>query len=260
MDSGTENLKKETVKGVVWSAVEKFSTGGVLFLANIILARLLSPRDFGLLAIISIFVQISQTFIDSGFSNALIQKKDRNQTDYSTVFFFNIAISAGFYLLLYIFAPVIAKFFENEQLTSLTRVVGLNLIIGSLISVHKTRLTVLLCFKLQALVTLISAMISAVISIYLAYRGLGVWSLVLLTLINISLQVILFYVFVNWHPSLVFSTASFKRLFSYSSKLLGASLIHLLYRNIYPVVIGKKFSPIELGYFNRADMPCILPQ
>lgn len=182
MDSGTENLKKETVKGVVWSAVEKFSTGGVLFLANIILARLLSPRDFGLLAIISIFVQISQTFIDSGFSNALIQKKDRNQTDYSTVFFFNIAISAGFYLLLYIFAPVIAKFFENEQLTSLTRVVGLNLIIGSLISVHKTRLTVLLCFKLQALVTLISAMISAVISIYLAYRGLGVWSLVLLTL------------------------------------------------------------------------------
>ena len=259
MDSGTENLKKETVKGVVWSAVEKFSTGGVLFLANIILARLLSPRDFGLLAIISIFVQISQTFIDSGFSNALIQKKDRNQTDYSTVFFFNIAISAGFYLLLYIFAPVIAKFFENEQLTSLTRVVGLNLIIGSLISVHKTRLTVLLCFKLQALVTLISAMISAVISIYLAYRGLGVWSLVLLTLINISLQVILFYVFVNWHPSLVFSTASFKRLFSYSSKLLGASLIHLLYRNIYPVVIGKKFSPIELGYFNRADIYAMYP-
>lgn len=259
MDSGTENLKKETVKGVVWSAVEKFSTGGVLFLANIILARLLSQRDFGLLAIISIFVQISQTFIDSGFSNALIQKKDRNQTDYSTVFFFNIAISAGFYLLLYIFAPFIAKFFENEQLTSLTRVVGLNLIIGSLISVHKTRLTVLLRFKLQALVTLISAMISAVISIYLAYRGLGVWSLVLLTLINISLQVILFYVFVNWHPSLVFSTASFKRLFSYSSKLLGASLIHLLYRNIYPVVIGKKFSPIELGYFNRADIYAMYP-
>ncbi len=249
----TEDLKKETVKGVAWSAVEKFSTGGVLFLANIILARILTPEDFGLLAVITIFVQIAQTLIDSGFSNALIQKKDRNQTDYSTVFFFNLAISVGLYVILYFCAPLIAHFFDNTELTALTRVVGLNFIIGALVSVHRTRLTVLLQFKIQSIISLISSVVAAVISIFLAYIGIGVWALVLLTLINISLQTILFYVTIKWHPSFIFSKTAFKSLFPYSSKLLGASLIHQLYRNIYPVVIGKKFSPIELGYFNRAD-------
>ena len=130
----SENLKKETVKGVAWSGIDKIANGGILFIANIILARLLTPKDFGLLAIIAIFIQISQTFIDSGFTNALIQKKDRSQTDYSTVFFFNLAISIGFYVVLFFCAPFIASFFENEKLTSLTRVVGLNLIIGALVS------------------------------------------------------------------------------------------------------------------------------
>lgn len=248
-----EDLKKETAKGVIWSGVDKIANGGILFLANIILARLLTPKDFGLLAIIAIFVQISQTFIDSGFSNALIQKKDRSQADYSTVFFFNLAISTSFYIILFFCSPLISHFFEDEKLTLLTRVVGLNLIIGALVSVHKTRLTVQLRFKIQAVISLIASVTSAIIAIALAYKGSGVWSLVLLTLINITLQTTLIYTFIKWKPSLVFSKESFHRLFSYSSKLLGASLIHLLYRNIYPIVIGKKFSPIELGYFNRAD-------
>lgn len=248
-----EDLKKETVKGVAWSAVEKFSTGGVLFLANIILARILSPKDFGLLAVITIFVQIAQTFIDSGFSNALIQKKDRNQVDYSTVFFFNLAISIGLYIILYFCAPQISYFFDNPQLIALTRVVGLNFVIGSLVSVTRTRLTILLQFKEQSLITLISSVVAAAVSIFFAYKGIGVWALVMLTLINISLQTILFYVIIKWYPSMVFSKSSFKSLFSYSSKLLGASLIHLLYRNIYPIIIGKKFLPSVLGYFNRAD-------
>lgn len=255
----SEDLKKETVKGVAWSAVEKFSTGGVLFLANIILARILTPKDFGLLAIINIFIIIAQTFIDSGFSNALIQKKDRNQIDYSTVFFFNLAISIGLYLILFISAPYISLFFDNPQLTLLTRIVGLNLFIGALVSVHRTRLTILLKFKSQSLITLSSSIIAAVVSIYFAYKGIGVWALVLLSLINISLQTILFYIITKWHPSLVFSSAAFKKLFSYSSKLLGASLIHQLYRNIYTIVIGKFFSPTELGYFNRADTLAMYP-
>lgn len=249
----TGDLKKETAKGVIWSGVDKFVSGGIVFLANIILARLLTPKDFGLLAIIAIFVQISQTFIDSGFSNALIQKKDRSQTDYSTVFFFNLALSIGFYGILYFCAPLIALFFENEKLTFLTRAVGLNLIIGALVSVHKTRLTIQLRFKIQAIISLISSLVSAVVSIWMAYHGYGVWSLVALTIIHISLQLVLIYIMIKWRPSMQFSKTAFKSLFSYSSKLLGASLIHLLYRNIYPIVIGKKFSPIELGYFNRAD-------
>lgn len=248
-----ENLKKETAKGVIWSGIDKFASGGIIFLANIILARLLTPKDFGLLAIIAIFVQISQTFIDSGFSNALIQKKDRSQTDYSTVFFFNLALSIGFYAILYFCATLIANFFENEKLTILTRVVGLNLIIGALVSVHKTRLTIQLKFKIQAAISLISSFISAIVAIWMAYNGYGVWSLVALTITNITFQVVLIYILIKWSPSVLFSRTAFKSLFSYSSKLLGASIIHLLYRNIYPIIIGKKFSPLELGYFNRAD-------
>ncbi len=247
------SLKKETARGVFWSGADKIANGGIQFLANIILARLLTPKDFGIIAIISIFIQISQTFIDSGFSNALIQKKDRSQADFSTVFFFNLAISIGFYIILFLCAPLIAHFFEDDKLISLTRVVGLNLIIGALVSVHKTRLTVQLRFKIQSIISLIASTVSAFVSIFLAYRGWGVWSLVILSLVNIFLQTILIYFFIKWRPSLMFSKKSFKKLFSYSSKLLGASLIHLLYRNIYPIVIGKKFSPIELGYFNRAD-------
>lgn len=249
----TENLKKETAKGVLWSGIEKFASGGVLFLANIVLARILTPNDFGLLAVIAVFVQISQTFIDSGFSNALIQKKNRSQTDYSTVFIFNIAISISLYSILFFCAPLIAHFFDNNKLTSLTRIIGLNLIIGALMSVHKTRLTVELRFKFQSMITLIASIISATIAIWMAYNGFGVWSLVILTITNTSIQVTLIYLFFKWHPSLLFSKESFKQLFSYSSKLLGASLIHLLYRNIYPIIIGKKFTPIQLGYFNRAD-------
>lgn len=255
----SEDLKKETVKGVAWSGIDKIANGGILFIANIVLARLLSPKDFGLLAIISIFVQISQTFIDSGFTNALIQKKDRSQTDYSTVFFFNLAISIGFYIVLFFCAPFISHFFENEKLTYLTRVVGLNLIIGALVSVHKTRLTIELRFKIQAVISLISSIVSVVIAIWMAYHGYGVWSLVSLSIVSITLQVLLIYVLIKWKPSILFSKTSFKTLFSYSSKLLGASLIHLIYRNLYPIVIGKRFSPLQLGYFNRADLFAMYP-
>lgn len=255
----TEDLKKETAKGVAWSGIDKIANGGIQFLANIVLARMLTPKDFGLLAIIAIFVQISQTVIDSGFGNALIQKKDRSQTDYSTVFFFNLALSFGFYVILFFCAPLIADFFDNEKLTSLTRVVGLNLIIGALVSVHKTRLTVQLRFKIQAVISLISSCGSAIVAIWMAYRGYGVWSLVALTITSISVQMVLIYILIKWRPSLEFSKTAFRSLFSYSSKLLGASLIHLLYRNIYPIIIGKKFSPVELGYFNRADTFAMYP-
>ena len=255
----TEDLKKETAKGVAWSGIDKIANGGIQCLANIVLARMLTPKDFGLLAIIAIFVQISQTFIDSGFGNALIQKKDRSQTDYSTVFFFNLALSFGFYVILFFCAPLIADFFDNEKLTSLTRGVGLNLIIGALVSVHKTRLTVQLRFKIQAVISLISSCVSAIVAIWMAYRGYGVWSLVALTITSISVQMVLIYILIKWRPSLEFSKTAFRSLFSYSSKLLGASLIHLLYRNIYPIIIGKKFSPVELGYFNRADTFAMYP-
>ncbi|MDE6536887.1 MAG: lipopolysaccharide biosynthesis protein [Muribaculaceae bacterium] len=254
-----EDLKKETIKGVVWSAVELLSTKGIIFVANILLARLLTPEDFGLIAILTIFIEVAQTFIDSGFSNALIQKKDRSQLDYSTVYFFNLGIAVVLYCICFFCAPLIAEFFKNQELVGLTRVVCLNFLIGALISVHRTRLSVELMFKQQSLVTLVSTVVAAGVSLYCAYTGWGVWALVLLSLVNVSMQTLMYYIFMHWHPSLEFSITAFRRLFSYSSKLLGASLIHILYRQIYPVVIGKRFSPEELGYYNRADQFAMYP-
>lgn len=254
-----ENLKENTVKGVAWSAVDRVANGGIQFLANVMLARILSPDDFGLIAVIAIFIQISQVFIDSGFSNALIQKKDRTQTDYSTVFLFNLGVSCLLYAVLFFCAPLIAAFFKNDTLTALTRVVGLNLLIGALVSVHKTRLSIELRFKIQAFVTLISSLVSAAAAIALGYAGWGVWSLVILTLLNTTLQVTLIYVLVRWMPSLTFSVRAFRHLFSYSSKLLGASMIALLYRNVYSIIIGKKYSITELGFFNTADNYAMYP-
>lgn len=254
-----ENLKENTVKGVAWSAVDRVANGGIQFLANVMLARILSPDDFGLIAVIAIFIQISQVFIDSGFSNALIQKKDRTQTDYSTVFLFNLGISCLLYAVLFFCAPLIAAFFKNDTLTALTRVVGLNLLIGALVSVHKTRLSIELRFKIQAFVTLISSLVSAAAAIALGYAGWGVWSLVILTLLNTALQVTLIYVLVHWMPSLTFSVRAFRHLFSYSSKLLGASMIALLYRNVYSIIIGKKYSITDLGFFNTADNYAMYP-
>lgn len=248
-----ENLKKETAKGLIWSGIERFATSGIQFAANLILARLLTPSDFGLVAIIAIFITISQTFIDSGFSNALIQKKNRSQLDYSTVFVFNLSLAVFFYLILFFTAPFIAEFFNNELLTKLTRVVGLNLIIGALSAVQKTRLSIRLEFKIQSIISLSASIISAVVAITMAYKGGGVWSLVVLSLINFSIQTLLIFILIKWRPDWKFSFDAFKQLFSYSSKLLGASLIHLLYRNIYPIFIGKKFSARDLGFFNRAD-------
>lgn len=253
------NLGKETAKGVAWSGIEKIASGGVQFLANIILARLLTPEDFGLIAIIAIFIQIAQVFIDSGFTNALIQRKNRTANDYSTVFIFNLLIAILLYILLYFTAPIISHFFKNSELTSLTRVIGLNLIIGSLSSVQLTKLSIELRFKIQAIISLLSSILSAVISIYLAYSGFGIWSLVILSLSNFTIQTILIYSLVRWFPSINFSKESFKNLFGYSSKILGTSIISLMYKNIYPIVIAKLFNPIDLGYFNRADTYAMYP-
>lgn len=249
-----EGLKKETIKGVKWSAFERFATQGIVFIVNIILARLLLPSDFGLIAMIMVFIQISQAFIDSGFSNALIQRKDRRDIDFCTVFYFNIALSLLIYLVLFICAPAISKFYNSPQLINITRVICLSLILGAIGSIHQTKLTINIEFKSLSIVTFISALISGVLGIILAYIGLGVWALVWMTIIRVGLQSTFMWVVSRWKPSFAFSLMSFKSLFSYSSKLLVSSLIHLLYYNLYTVAIGKIYSKQDLGYFNRAEL------
>lgn len=255
----TENLKRKTVSGVMWSAIERFSLQGVQFVMQLVMARLLLPSDYGMIAMLTIFLQIAQAFIDSGFTNALIQKKDRTEVDYSTVFYFNIIIALLFYCILFVSAPLIAKFYNMPDLILVMRVMALSLIILSFSAIHKTKLTIEINFKIQSKITLIAAGISGIIGIGIAYWGYGVWALVYQSILNAMLTTILFNCFYRWKPLKTFSMKSFKRLFSFGSKLLVSGLIHTVYYNLYGIVIGKRFSAAELGYYTRAEQFAILP-
>ena len=257
--SEPKNLKSKTMSGVLWSAVERFSLQGVQFVINIIMARLLLPENYGMIGMLAIFLQISQTFIDGGFTNALIQRKDKTEVDFSTVFYFNIIVAFIFYVLIFFLAPFIADFYNMPGLTKVARVIALGLIISSLSSVHKTKLTINIDFKTQSKISLTAAFISGVVSIWMAYKNFGVWALVTQILINAVLQTILYYLFLPWFPLKIFSFKSFENLFSFGSKLLVSSLIHTVYYNLYSIVIGKKFSATDLGYYTRAEQFAILP-
>ncbi|MEG1634398.1 MAG: lipopolysaccharide biosynthesis protein [Rikenellaceae bacterium] len=247
------STKKKAVSNVVWSAIERFSVQGIQYIISIIIARILSPSDYGLIAMIGVFIVVFQTFIDGGFGNALIQKKNRTEIDYSTVFFFNIVVAFALYFLLCLSAPYIAAFYNEPKLDIITRVIGLILIINSFGIVQQAKLTIALDFKRQAVAALIAVTISGFIGIIMAYHGYGVWALVWHTLLNNLLKVVLLSLFTKWRPMAVFSIESFKGLFSFGSKILLSSLLHTIYTNLYTLVIGKKFASTDLGYFNRAS-------
>ncbi len=238
-------------RGFVWSAVERFSIQGISFLLSIVIARIVSPSAYGLIVMIQIFLSFSQLFIDSGFANALIQKKDRNETDYCTVFIFNMAVAIILYLLFFIAAPFIADFYEEPQLTAITRVIALNLIFTSLAIVQKTRLTINLDFKTQTKAGLISVIISGTIGVICAYRGLEVWALVIQGLVNHLLISIALMYMSRWKPRMVFSIQSFKRLFGFGSKLMLSNILTNIYVNISSLIIGKKYTSADLAFYNR---------
>lgn len=255
----SNSLKSKTVSGILWSAVERFSLQGVQFIINIIMARLLLPSDYGMIGMLAVFLQISQAFIDGGFTNALIQRKSRSEVDFSTVFYFNIIVAFLFYILIFFSAPLIADFYHMPELDIVARIIALSLIISSLSSVHKTKLTINIDFKTQSKISLISAMVSGLIGIGMAYNGYGVWALVTQILINTVFLTILYFYFLRWTPLKLFSWESFKSLFSFGSKLLVSSLIHTIYYNLYSIVIGKRFSATSLGYYTRAEQFAMFP-
>ena len=248
-----ESLKSKATNSVMWSAVERFSVQGIQFILTIIIARLVSPSDYGLIAMLGIFLAIAQTFIDSGFSNALIQKQDRTETDFSTVFYFNIVVGIIVYLLLYLCSPFIASFYNEPKLDLVTRIVGLNLIISSFSVVQRAKLTIALNFKLQAVASLIAVVISGAIGVYMAYVGYGVWAIAVQALLNNFLNTLLLWVLTKWMPSICFSWRAFRVLFKFGSKLLLAGLLNTIYLNLYSLVIGKRFSATSLGYYNRTS-------
>ena len=219
----------------------------------IIMARILTPEDYGLVGMIAIFMAISQSLIDSGFSQALIRKQDRSEIDNSTVFYFNIVVGIVLYFILFICAPFIADFYKEPLLTPITRLLGLSLVFNSLAVVQRALLTINLDFKTQAKATLIGAIVSGALGIWMAYSGYGVWSIVAQQIANLALVSICLWVFSKWRPIKAFSKESFKELFNFGSKLLASGLIDTVYKNLYLIVIGKVFRASDLGYYTRSN-------
>lgn len=247
------SLKDKTVKGVIWSSIDRFSAQGIQFVFSILIARLLVPEDYGVIAMLGIFMAVSQTFIDSGFGSALIRKVDRTETDFSTVFYFNIIVAVFFYLILFFSAPAIADFYNTPLLESITKIVALNLIIGALSGIHNAKLSIAIDFKSRAKISIVSTLLTGAIGLWMAYSGYGVWALVVQNVFSGVIRTVMLWIIVKWHPRLVFSWKSFKELFSFGSKLLASGLLDTLYNNIYTLVIGKVFSPSTLGVYSRAN-------
>lgn len=246
------SIKNQAIRGVMWNAMERFSSQGLQFVLTIVIARLLSPSDYGLIAMLGIFMAIAQTIVDSGFGNALIQKKNRTKADYNTMFYFNIILAVIIYLLLFLSAPLISDFYNQPELVMVTRVFGLGLITSSLGTIQMTHLMINLDFKKLAIATLFSVIVGGTIGVWMAYNGYGVWTLVVQNLTGNLTWTIILWCTAKWRPSWEFSMASFRSLFSFGSRLLFSNLLHTFYTNMYSLVVGKCFNAATLGFFNRA--------
>ena len=255
----SESLKDKTISGLIWNLFERFSYQLVMFVVGVVLARLLSPADYGLVAMSSIFVGVSQVLVDSGFSSALIQKNDRTELDYSTVFVTNIVMSSVLCLILCAISPFIAEFYKEPLLKWIVVFCGVKIFLSSFIAVQSTRLLVNLEFKTRSRISIINSVISAVVSISMAFAGFGVWSLVVPEVFTIFASAIMFWHTQHWLPRFKFSKDSFRQLFTFGSKLLGSSIIEIIYGNIYTIVIGKKFSSTLLGYYSKGQGIANLP-
>lgn len=248
-----DSLKNKTVKGIVWSSVERFSVQGIQFLVMIVMARLLTPKDYGLVGMVAIFIAVAQSLVDSGFSQALIRKQNRTETDNSTVFYFNIFVGILLYLVLFAIAPLVADFYDSPELTALMRVICLSVVFNSFVVVQRALLTVNIDFKTQAKASLTAAVVSGVIGIGMAYSGFSYWSIVAQQLVNLGLNTLLLWIFTRWRPRWIYSWGSFRELFTFGSKLMVSGLLDVVYRNMYLLVIGKVFTASSLGYYTRAN-------
>lgn len=246
------DLKKKTMKGLSWNLADNAMNQGIRFLVGLVLARLLTPNDFGMIGIALIFVAIFEDIVDGGFTNALIQKKSPTKTDYSTAFVTNLVFSLFLYGILFLSAPYIAIFFDNPLLSLLTRIISAILIIDAFMFVPKAKLTKELDFKTQTKISVISSLVSGIIGIGFALCGYGVWSLVIQQLVRHFLNTLLLWFANKGTISMHFSEQSFITLFSFGSKLLVSDLISSIYKQLYHIVIGKVYAPATLGQYTRA--------
>jgi teichuronic acid exporter len=256
-----ENLQHKTIHALSWSFLEAVASRGVQFVIGIILARLLFPEQFGLIGMLTIFISVSQAFLDSGFGSALIQKREITQTDICSIFYFNILVGLLAAGLLCLVAPWIAVFYKQPILTSLMRALSLTIVINSFGMIQNTVLTRQINFKTLTKVNLIAGALSGIIGTTLAALGYGVWSLVVQQVSAALISTICLWSFNTWRPALIFSFNALREMFGFGSRLLFSGLLNQIFDNIYFVVIGRLFSAADLGYFTRAktlnDLPTL---
>ncbi|WP_300901438.1 lipopolysaccharide biosynthesis protein [uncultured Bacteroides sp.] len=255
------SLGSKVLSGTIWASLDRFGTIFLQFFVNLVLARLLTPADYGCIGMLSIFLVVSQVLVDGGFGSALIQKKEPTQIDYSTIFFWNLLFACFLYVVLFLLSPYIALFFKMPLLSDVLKVLGLILIINSLGIIQNNRLRKQMKFKKISFVNVSSFFISSLVGIYLACHGLGVWSLVIMQLCNAMFNAGTLWVVARWYPSFVFSFRTLKELFGFGGYLLASNILQEICKNLQGLIIGRKFSSVEMGFYSQAkkldDIACL---
>jgi O-antigen/teichoic acid export membrane protein len=254
-----DSLKQKTLSGLVWNFLETFALQGFGFVQGIILARLLMPSDYGLIAMTAVFFTISYALADTGFTSALIRKKERKEIDYSTVFVANIVITFILCVILCLCASFIAKFYKEPLLEKIVCINALLMFLTSFLSILSNRLTIQLQFKDKSIVNVIAAVVTGCISMGMAFWGYGVWSLIFPNFVSFLIRLVMYWRYLRWFPQWAFSWSIYKEYFSYGSKMLLTTLIGAVYNNIYPIFIGRYYSSMRLGYYNKAQSYAALP-
>ena len=247
-----QSLKDKTVKGTFWSGIDNVAQFSVTFVVSIVLARLLSPDDYGLIGIITIFTAVCTALVNGGFTTALIRKKDATDDDYNTAFIVNLGVSILLYVVIYLCSPFIANFFHRQELIALTQVSSMGMIIGALGLVQQTRLTKRIDFKTQTKITIVASVASGIVGIVMALMGFGVWSLVAQSLTSQGLRTILLWLANKWVPQLRFSSESFHDLFGFGWKMMASQVLDTVWKELYQVVVGKFYTPATLGQYTRS--------
>ena len=247
-----KNLKQKAIGGVIWTALQRYSTMLIQFISGIILARLLTPYDYGCIGMLMIFMLLAESFIDGGFGSALIQKKQPTQTDYSTIFFWNMGLSVVLYGVLYLSAPAISRFYGIPLLCDVLRVQGLVLFVYAFNIVQRNQLQKKMNFKVLAIVTIVTSLTALTVTIVMAHQGFGVWALVAQNMLTAAIPAIVFWFYVRWRPQLVFSWQSFRELFSFGFYMFLTHILNQFGQQIQGLLIGKMYNPSTMGFYSKA--------
>lgn len=247
------SLKQKAASGMVWTALQRYSKMIIQFISGIILARLLTPYDYGCIGMLSIFMVLAESFIDCGFGSALIQKKKPTQVDYSTIFFWNVGMAVVMYAVLYACAPAISRFYGIPLLCPVLRVQGIVLFIYAFNIIQRNQLKKKLNFRILSIVTIVTSLITLGITVYMAYKGFGVWALVVQNIVGAAIPALVFWFYIKWRPIWTFSWASFKELFGFGFYMFLSHLINSFSSKVQGLLIGKIYNPSTMGYYSKAE-------